>query len=107
MIASKVEKFDRERWKRNVMVFNQKESTEAEARDMIRDDEEEEVVRRMVGEAVVTKLLRLGQRTENRCRPLLVNIEREDKRKEISQRAWALRCKIICNDVRSYIDVGA
>ena len=94
-IESKIEDIERERRKKNVVIFNLNESDKAEAMERYKEDEENcNKIFQMdlaIGRIKVENLIRLGKRVENRTRPLLVKLENEEDKKEILKRTNRLR----------------
>ena len=80
--------------KKNVVVYNLPESKREEARERYRDDEEAcRTIFEGIGvEQVEQKqLIRLGKREENKTRPVLVKLGKEENAREILMKAKRLR----------------
>ena len=94
-VKLKIEEFDREKRKKNLLFFNLIESTKNEATGRYKDDENifrEIVVNELAMMHIVPdKLIRLGKRMEGRRRPLLIKLKEEEEKRGILQNAKKLR----------------
>ena len=94
VIEERVEEIERERRKKNIMIFNLKESEKGEAVDRYKEDEEN--LRQMMTEDMeiediqIEKLIRLGRKKDGN-RPLLVKMVEEEAKRELIRRANKLR----------------
>ena len=73
--------------RKNVVVYNLPESKSEEARERYRDDEE---ACRTIFEGIGVEqkqLIRLGKREENKTRPVLVKLGKEENAREILMKA--------------------
>ena len=93
-ISGKVEQMEREQKKKNVVVYNLPESKREEARERYREDEEAcRTIFEGIGVEQVeqNQLIRLGKREENKTRPVLVKLGKEENAREILMKAKRLR----------------
>ena len=93
-IYGKVEQMEREQKKKKVVVYNLPESESEEARERYRDDEEAcRTIFEGIGVQQVEQkqLIRLGKREENKTRPVLVKLGKEENAREILMKAKRLR----------------
>ena len=94
-ILTQVEEIERERRKKNIVIFNLQEPNGSESSERYREDEEKcgkiFVEELNVQDLRIEKLIRIGKKTENRRRPLLVKLGSEDERKTVMKAASKLR----------------
>lgn len=94
-IQAKFEELEREKRKKNIIVYNLKESENSEATERYKWDVAQ--CKRIFQQELsqenlkIENLIRLGQKNEARNRPLLVKLENEEEKKEILKKAKQLR----------------
>lgn len=94
-VMTKIEEMEREKRKKNVVLFNMVESEAENPQNRYREDEEKCLT--MFAEELeiqdlkIEKLIRLGKKQEGRNRPLLVKLGAEEERKNILKEASKLR----------------
>ena len=94
-IEMKIEDIERERRKRNVVIYSMQESTNPEAKERYKQDEEactkifSDILE--VQQIKILQVVRLGKKNSDRMRPLLVKLETESQKMDILRNAKKLR----------------
>ena len=94
-ILTQVEEIERERRKNNIVIFNLQEPNGEDGTERYREDEEKcgkiFIEELGVQDLRIEKLIRLGKKSENLRRPLLVKLGSDDEKKTVLKVASKLR----------------
>ena len=94
-ISTKIEEIEKERKKKNLIIFGLHESQEEEAGKRYEDDERKcnQIFMKelQLQNVEMEKLIRIGRKNENRNRPLLVKMANEEERLRVLRNAKRLR----------------